>query len=331
MPGTGSGTGCTGVAAGKVCPEAAPEAAPSDPDGREAWELGWRRLLDSFGREPAEVAFVFERDGRCRLATTGRAFSCLGQDDGRDWRVRLPEPVRAVIEQLAHLARLGVSTSRGVCCNGRQYQFRSLALRPSEPAPGTVLVLGQDVTEANAAMQALHVLGSRLLGLAERDVLLDIANRRCFERSLQREWRRLRREGGHLAVLFVDLDDFKACNDRFGHAWGDVCLLRVATVLQQVATRPADLVARYGGDEFAVLLPDTDEAGARLLAGQMHALLQGQQDPQHPRLTLTIGAAAAEAGQLAMASELLDLADRALYRGKTRGRNCTVAASELAG
>jgi len=311
------------VAAGKVCPEAAPEAAPSDPDGREAWELGWRRLLDSFGREPAEVAFVFERDGRCRLATTGRAFSCLGQDDGRDWRVRLPEPVRAVIEQLAHLARLGVSTSRGVCCNGRQYQFRSLALRPSEPAPGTVLVLGQDVTEANAAMQALHVLGSRLLGLAERDVLLDIANRRCFERSLQREWRRLRREGGHLAVLFVDLDDFKACNDRFGHAAGDELLMTVAERLQ-ACVREIDSVARFGGDEFVVLLEEADQLELiEMLANRLISAIN-QPIPLRSGHQVQVGASVGIALYPldgASAEGLLQHADLAMYKAKQQGKN----------
>lgn len=324
----GSVAACTGGAAAQVCPEA---ADPPQTEGEEAWESDWQRLLQALGHAAGQVVLVFDRNGGCRLARIGTALSCLGHDDGRDWRQRLPAPMRAVIEDLAQLAFAGVPAMLGVDCGSRHYRFRGLPLRHDGPLPDTVLVLGEDVTETDAALQALHVLGTRLLQLSERDGLLDIANRRCFERSLQREWRRCRREARSLAVMLVDLDDFKSCNDRHGHAWGDVCLRRVAGVLQQTATRPADLVARFGGDEFAVLLPDTDESGARTLAAQMHARLQGSTGPAQPAgLTLTIGVAAAVPGEPATADALLDLADRALYRGKQQGRNRTVAASELA-
>lgn len=321
-----------------VCPEAESGTQDGEADAKDVWERGWQRLLQALEHDAGERVFVFGPDGRCRLVEGdhGRmsgcvpVLGCLGCDDGRDWRQRLPERVGAVVEDLQHLVRAGVPTSFEVECCGRHYRFRGLSLRDAAPSSDAVLVLGRDVTQTDAALQALQGLGVRLRELSERDVLLDIANRRCFERSLQREWRRARREAQWLALMLVDLDDFKACNDRFGHAFGDLCLQRVASVLQQAATRPADLVARYGGDEFAVLLPDTDETGARLLAVQMHTLLQCQQIPGYATLTLTIGVAAAGPGQLATAGELLVLADRALYRGKTQGRNCTVAASELA-
>lgn len=297
---------------------------------QDAWEFGWQRLLQALEHDAGEVVFLFGPGGDCRLASSGPLLGCLGRDDGRDWRQRLAAKAGAVVEDLQQLAQAGIPMQCSVECCGRHYRFRGLRLRGGAQSGDAVLVLGQDVTQSDAALQAMHVLGVRLQETAERDGLLGIANRRCFERSLQREWRRAQREAQELALMLVDLDDFKACNDCFGHGYGDVCLQRVAGVLQQVATRPADLVARYGGDEFAVLLPDTGEVGARLLAAQMHALLAQQQVPEHGSLTLTIGVAAARPGQLATPRQLLDLADRALYRGKSLGRNRTVAVSDLA-
>lgn len=107
-----------------------------------------------------------------------------------------------------------------------------------------------------------------------QDELCGVANRRRFEQELPREWRRAARNGSPVSVIMIDLDHFKALNDNAGHEAGDDCLVRVAGALEAEMRRPTDLVARYGGDEFAVLLPDTDETGARFVAGRLRKTIE---------------------------------------------------------
>src|SRR5664280_2921064 len=109
-------------------------------------------------------------------------------------------------------------------------------------------------------------MGDELRRIATTDGLTGVANRRRFDESLEREWRRARRSGDPLALLMIDIDHFKLFNDRYGHPAGDACLRSVAQALVGASLRPADLVARYGGEEFVVLLPKTPRAGAEHLA-----------------------------------------------------------------
>lgn len=109
-------------------------------------------------------------------------------------------------------------------------------------------------------------MADELRRIAMIDVLTGVANRRRFDESLEREWRRARRSGTSLALLMIDVDCFKPFNDRHGHPAGDACLRSVAQALAGASLRPADLVARYGGDEFVVLLPQTPRGGAEHVA-----------------------------------------------------------------
>ena len=109
-------------------------------------------------------------------------------------------------------------------------------------------------------------MADELRRIATIDVLTGVANRRRFDESLEREWRRARRSGEPLALLMIDVDHFKPFNDRYGHPAGDACLRSVAQALVGASLRPADLVARYGGEEFVVLLPQTPRGGAEHVA-----------------------------------------------------------------
>jgi diguanylate cyclase (GGDEF)-like protein len=109
-------------------------------------------------------------------------------------------------------------------------------------------------------------MSDELRRFATVDVLTEVANRRRFDETLNREWRRARRSGATMSLLMVDVDHFKLFNDRYGHPAGDACLRSVARALVGATLRPADLVARYGGEEFAVLLPHTPRAGAEHVA-----------------------------------------------------------------
>jgi diguanylate cyclase (GGDEF)-like protein len=168
--------------------------------------------------------------------------------------------------------------------------------------------------------------------LTTQDHLTGISNRRRFDDSLAQEWQRAAREQTPLSLVAIDIDHFKAYNDHYGHPQGDQCLIRVARALATCVTRPTDLVARCGGEEFAGLLPSTDSAGAARLAGQMRAAIEAEglehaRSPTHPHVTISLGVATVVPQAEESAQLLVDLADAALYEAKGAGRNAFVARS----
>lgn len=164
----------------------------------------------------------------------------------------------------------------------------------------------------------------RLDTLARIDDLTRIPNRRHFEESMEREWRRSLRSGDSLALLLVDIDHFKRLNDTYGHPAGDRILQNVARALAACATRSSDTVARYGGEEFAALLPSIGREGALKVAEAMRAAIEGLALPfptDTGRITVSVGLAYIVAVEGGYPSELLAQADDALYRAKAEGRN----------
>jgi diguanylate cyclase (GGDEF)-like protein len=162
--------------------------------------------------------------------------------------------------------------------------------------------------------------------LAEKDALTGVKNRRVFDEHLERFWQRAVDEERGLAILLIDVDHFKAYNDRYGHQAGDRALRRVAEMLQMFVTRPNDVLARYGGEEFAVLLYDVDGVAAEKVAAQMRkAVVAMGLEHRDSRLgqivTISIGVAVVEPSPERRARGALQLADEALYQAKTMGRN----------
>lgn len=182
----------------------------------------------------------------------------------------------------------------------------------------SLLVLTRKLDEANRALTRLSAV----------DGLTSIANRRCFDETLVREWRRAARKGAPISLLIADVDHFKDFNDGYGHQLGDECLKRVAHALESRLRRSTDLVARYGGEEFAVILPETDQKGASEVAEAMRAAVEAAQvihafSPVASHVTISVGVATTvpertdETGYLSM----IQHADKALYRAKRAGRN----------
>jgi diguanylate cyclase (GGDEF)-like protein len=173
---------------------------------------------------------------------------------------------------------------------------------------------------------SLETANQRLRRLVSVDALTGIANRRQFDRSLEREVRRTRRDGQPLSLIFLDLDGFKRFNDTYGHARGDEALRLVAQTLDETFRRGGDLVARYGGEEFAVVMPNVDAHRAGLYAERLRrriwrlAIPGGGQEGAD-RLTISAGVATVVAPMVAAPDELLSAADEALYRAKCLGRN----------
>ncbi len=171
--------------------------------------------------------------------------------------------------------------------------------------------------------------------LSHSDGLTGIANRRFFNAMLTREFARMQRNKMPMSLLMIDVDDFKAYNDFYGHLQGDECLLQVSQAMAQCLKRPADLVARYGGEEFVCLLPETDMSGAVTIAQRIQATVAQLRIPhEHTQtgrfLSVSIGVAAANASEITNGQALLGIADERLYRAKRSGRNRLVHSDDAA-
>ena len=184
------------------------------------------------------------------------------------------------------------------------------------------------------ARPILSALGDfrRVASQAATDGLTGLANRRSFDDELALEWRRAERIDDSLALVLIDLDNFKSINDKRGHQGGDAVLRRVGTILDSGA-RQVDLAARYGGEEFAVLAPGTDLVGATKLADRLRADLEAAtiELPDGGRVTVTASFGVAVKDELDRPEQLVAAADEALYEAKRAGKNRVVAAGSSVG
>ena len=172
-----------------------------------------------------------------------------------------------------------------------------------------------------------------LLDLAATDSLTGLPNRRSFDDILDTEWARAIRDDASAALLMVDCDFFKSYNDAYGHLQGDEGLRAVAGALRDTIQRPADLVARFGGEEFVILLPGTDLDGALLVAETVRTAVARLAWPHvrspFGKLTVSIGIAACLPSLDRDALSLVQAADFALYEAKEKGRNQTATGEGL--
>lgn len=173
-----------------------------------------------------------------------------------------------------------------------------------------------------------------LARLSHLDGLTGIPNRRALNEAMDREWRRGSRSLKPLSMLMMDIDYFKAYNDSCGHLAGDDCLRTIAGCLKGQMGRAADVLGRYGGEEFMALLPETDEEGALVVAQDIlqaveQLALPHPNTPLEGRVTLSIGTATAIARREHSITCLQEAADKALYQAKQLGRNRIVATPRL--
>ncbi len=196
------------------------------------------------------------------------------------------------------------------------------------PAKGVsrgVLNIVRDISERKVAEKRLQQAYTALEAAADKDPLTGLANRRRFDQALASEWRRGVREQRPLSLLMIDADLFKSYNDTYGHPRGDFCLRQIAEAALDVVVRPGDLVARLGGEEFAVILPNTEENGALMVAHDICSAVR-RRNLEHSGnptgiITVSAGCATMIPGFGQHTQELIELADEALYKAKRNGRN----------
>lgn len=194
----------------------------------------------------------------------------------------------------------------------------------------TMTVLGVLLNQVSQMYRKIAEANTRLSVEAYTDELTGIANRRRFEDEAARMFAEARRRGTALSVILVDIDRFKAYNDAYGHLAGDACLSTVAYVLDSETLRPGDIVARFGGEEFVVMLGETSSEGAWIVAEHLRNALADARLPHGgstdtPFVTISAGIATLRDDE--SIEGLLDRADAAMYAAKRAGRNRTCAAT----
>ncbi len=194
--------------------------------------------------------------------------------------------------------------------------------------------LKEEINKRMKAQMRLHELNIELTNLSKQDPMTGLANRRHFDEYLTLIFENARRSGVPISMLMVDVDHFKQINDYYGHLTGDEIVRHFAKIIQSCVNRSTDLVARFGGDEFAIILNDTNLYGAKLIAQKIRQAISDSDVGLIPKrgqskVTLSIGIASGYAGQYASSLELVKKADDALYRAKNTGRDKVCVDSEI--
>jgi diguanylate cyclase (GGDEF)-like protein/PAS domain S-box-containing protein len=215
----------------------------------------------------------------------------------------------------------------------RHVMARGVAQRDETGKITAIFGVFADITDQKRIEQELkdahamsEIANRALHEMAMQDGLTGLPNRRHFDGALAQEFKRAARDHLELSLIMIDLDYFKGFNDLYGHPAGDACLRKVAEAIAGVPQRPADLVARYGGEEMVVLLPNTDAPGAAMVAGLLRDAVRELKIPHaaSPALFVTVSC-----GVASFIPELdphvpvmlVERADRALYQAKLAGRN----------
>jgi diguanylate cyclase (GGDEF)-like protein len=185
-------------------------------------------------------------------------------------------------------------------------------------------------TQLDQALLSLSDANGRLMQLSHIDGLTGVNNRAYFDEQIAFEWHRSLKARSPVGLLLVDVDHFKRFNDTHGHQGGDACLRLVAKTIQQQLSNPANRCYRYGGEEFVVLLPNTDRAQSSAIAEQLRAAIEGlsfQDEGIAATVTISVGVNAVIPSESTSSASLIHGADQALYQAKREGRNrvCVVA------
>jgi len=175
----------------------------------------------------------------------------------------------------------------------------------------------------------LEIAKEKLRKIADRDGLTGLYNRRSFDRKLDDEWKRCSENKKELSLIIMDIDFFKRYNDDYGHLEGDDCLKEIAKQIKNSLERSTDLLARWGGEEFIVILPETDIDSAEKIANEIREAVENLKIEHKSSnisnyITASLGVSTIIPDESVTKKEFIKLADCALYEAKNRGRNCVV-------
>jgi diguanylate cyclase (GGDEF)-like protein/PAS domain S-box-containing protein len=282
------------------------------------WKIDWATMQFSYIGPQIEALLGWAQDSWLTV---------------EDWATRIHEDDRdTVVQFCVAQSKAGVDHEadyRALTRDGGYVWIRDVVhvVRKDDGEVDCLIGFMFDISERKRAEEELLRLHRELEQLSLTDGLTGIANRRLFDQRLETEWVVSQRSGQPLSLIVLDLDYFKQYNDVNGHVAGDECLKRIAAVLSDIARRPRDVVARFGGEEFILLLPETDQVAARGMA-QLCAraivdlgIAHGASTvSEYVTASLGVGTAVA-AGAYGTARGFVDVVDRELYAAKHHGRN----------
>lgn len=276
-----------------------------DPEGRITFFNEFAQKF--FGYSEKEIlsrnvigAIIPEKD------CSGRDLTCMVEDIGKD-------PEKYKNNENENMLRSGERV---------WIAWTNKAVRDADGKVMEILCVGNDITARKKAEETL-------LHLSSIDGLTGLKNRLAFNKSFDEEWRRALRSGYRISVMMIDIDFFKQYNDSYGHLTGDECVVSVADVLKGTTRRPGDMVARFGGDEFVILLPMTEAQNAADIAEKIRSRVESLKIPHRNSgisdyVTLSIGVVTIMPRQEISLVDLIKQADEALYKAKSEGRNKVV-------
>jgi diguanylate cyclase (GGDEF)-like protein/PAS domain S-box-containing protein len=252
-----------------------------------------------------------------------------------DWAMRIHEEDRdRVVNYCVAQSKCGVDHEadyRALTRDGNYVWIRDVVhvVRNEQGEVDALIGFMFDISERKKTEQKLIELQKELEALSYRDSLTEIANRRMFNTIMEREWADAQRNQTPLSLILLDIDYFKQYNDHYGHIQGDECLKQVAKLLSSAATRPRDFLARFGGEEFVLVLPETSAESARKIADRCRDFVFQAQIPHIKsficnNLTVSLGVATMTPTRQNESVAFIREVDRRLYQAKQNGRNCIV-------
>ncbi|MCZ2496018.1 diguanylate cyclase [Xylophilus sp. Kf1] len=317
-----------------------------DAEGRLRGYRGIDRDISALGERVLQLEAVYD-SAPVALCTVDRSGSVVMANEAMAQLLGIPaadlpgmamaQMLPVVVEQIQRDFRLA-DANGGTALPSHEFQWAGRwfyatphALRDARGDVAGLSIAWLDITARKLAEQQLIEANERLELYARKDYLTGLYNRRYLDEGLAREIARAQRDRRTLSVCMVDVDHFKAYNDAQGHLAGDACLRAVARALALEVRRPGDLVSRYGGEEFVMVLAATDASGAAKVAEQVRSAIEALRLP-HPDAPLGIVSVSSglvswqpDGQGLADPSGLLRAADQALYAAKRAGRNCVRA------
>ena len=254
----------------------------------------------------------------------------------QDWVDRMhPEERAWAVDFCVAQSKAGIDHEadyRALCKNGDYVWIRDVVhvVRNVDGSVDSLVGFMFDISERKRTEEKLLGLQKELEELSYKDGLTGVANRRRFDAIMEIEWDNARRNKQPLSLVMLDIDYFKQYNDHYGHLEGDQCLKLVARLLGTAATRARDFVARFGGEEFVLVLPETDESAALKVAERCRELIAQERVPHDrseigPVLTVSLGVSTTIPSHGDAPLPFIETVDKRLYQAKQQGRNRIVS------